>query len=297
MYVLGLSREGFHRIFYTEWGTPSNHNPLICLHGATRHSRDFDLLANYLSRGSHRHIFCPDLVGRGESDWLKNPANYSYEQYLADMNVLISRTGQQAVDWLGTSLGGIIGMVLAAQVQSPIKRLILNDIGPQIPANAMRRLANYVGLEPSFNDLEEAILYYKKIFTHIGQLDEATWNRLVSHTIKKTSGGKYMAKMDQRIKMPFSKKAMLWNLLRHPTQLLSENPFDLYLWEMWRKVNCPVLVIYGEKSDVLTPFIMEKMKHLKPETTFFEVKKTGHAPLLESDIEMEMIAKWLQMSL
>src|SRR5579864_3072417 len=114
-YILGLSEEGFHRVAFTEWGQPNNTNtPILCIHGLTRNGRDFDSLASFLTYYG-AHVYCPDIVGRGESDWLKNPIHYTYEQYIADMNVLIARTGATQVDWVGTSLGGLMGMILAAQ--------------------------------------------------------------------------------------------------------------------------------------------------------------------------------------
>src|SRR3990167_1179459 len=122
-YFLGLSEQGFHRVAYFEWGAPNpTLPPVICANGLTRNSHDFDSLATYMTYLG-RHLFCPDIVGRGDSDWMKNPLHYTYEQYLADMNAMIVRTGARAVDWVGTSLGGLIGMILAAQPNSPIRRL------------------------------------------------------------------------------------------------------------------------------------------------------------------------------
>ncbi len=122
-YYLGLSEEGFHRIAYLEWGEKNlSKSPIICAHGLTRNSHDFDSLANYLSQTGY-HIFCPDVVGRGDSDWLKNPMYYTYEQYLADMNAMISRIGTTELNWIGTSMGGLLGMVLASMPKTPIKKI------------------------------------------------------------------------------------------------------------------------------------------------------------------------------
>ena len=142
-YVLGLSQTGFHRIAYTEWGDADNPRVLICAHGLSRNGRDFDALAEAMSRDYR--VLCPDFVGRGKSDWLQNKAGYGYPQYLSDMSVLIARTGAEQVDWVGTSMGGITGMFIAAQPKSPIRKMVINDVGPHIPMAALERIGAYVG--------------------------------------------------------------------------------------------------------------------------------------------------------
>src|SRR6516164_3807630 len=148
-----LGPGGFHRIAYTEWGQASAQPPVICVHGLTRNGRDFDYLARTLE-GDGRQVFCPDIVGRGKSDWLANPAYYNYPQYLTDMTALIARTGTESVDWVGTSMGGLIGMLLATQANTPVRRLVINDVGPFLPLIALKRIGAYVGQSPVFNDLE-----------------------------------------------------------------------------------------------------------------------------------------------
>ena len=149
---LGLSQAGFHRVAYVEWGLPGNPRVCICVDGLTRNGRDFDELAGALQ--SDWRVLCPDIVGRGDSDRLADPAAYGYPQYLADMNALIARAGAARVDWVGTSMGGLIGMMLAAQANSPIRRLVINDIGPFIPKAGLERIAGYVGKDPRFAALE-----------------------------------------------------------------------------------------------------------------------------------------------
>jgi pimeloyl-ACP methyl ester carboxylesterase len=132
-YFLGVSTDGFHRVAYTEWGQPDTTQPTVfCVHGLLRNRHDFYALANFLSL-QERHIFCPDIAGRGDSDWFKNPQHYTFEQYIADMTGLVARSSATQIDWIGTSMGGLIGMMMAALPNSPIRRLVLNDIGPQIP--------------------------------------------------------------------------------------------------------------------------------------------------------------------
>ena len=136
--IKGLSRSGFHRMAYVAWGRPNDMPPVVCVHGLTRNGRDFDRLAQALA--PDRYVICPDVVGRGQSDWLKDPAGYALPQYCADLTALIAHLGAEQVDWLGTSMGGLIGMTLAAQPGTPIRRLVLNDVGPFIPRQALERI-------------------------------------------------------------------------------------------------------------------------------------------------------------
>lgn len=294
-YFLGLSEEGFHHIAYSEWsGSASHHTPepLICAHGLTRNSRDFDTLAAYISsRG--QAVFCPDIVGRGDSDWLKNPLHYTYEQYLADMNGMITRTGATQVDWLGTSLGGLLGMVLASQPNTPIKRLILNDIGPQIPTKGLMRLSAYAGKDPDFTSIEEAKRYYKKVMADIGDLTDAQWQIITENTIREVSPGKYIAKTDHGVKLSQAKSKLAWKAVMHPFKAFEGSLFDVDLWHIWRKVTCPVLLIHGKKSDILLPSIIRKMCTIHPDTEIMEIDDAGHAPALLNTAQHEMIFKWL----
>src|SRR5215469_3274553 len=131
-HLYGHGAGGFHRVAYTEWGQASPRPPVICVHGLIRNGRGFDYLSLALE-GEGRQVFCPDIVGRGKSDWLANPANYNYPQYITDMTALVARTGAELVDWIGTSMGGLIGILLAAETNTPIRRLVINDVGPFIP--------------------------------------------------------------------------------------------------------------------------------------------------------------------
>jgi len=149
-----MSAKGLHRIAYLEWGDPRNKDVLVCVHGLARSSRDFDELARALC--GHFRVACPDLAGRGDSDRLADPALYVVPQYVSDMVTLIARLDAESVNWVGTSLGGLVGMALAAQAGSPIKRLVLNDVGPVIAKAALERIATYLGQAPAFPSVEEA---------------------------------------------------------------------------------------------------------------------------------------------
>ena len=292
-YFLGLSEEGFHRVAYTEWGLPTNTNaPVICVHGLTRNGRDFDSLANYLScHGSH--VYCPDIVGRGDSDWLNNPLHYTYEQYMADMNAMIARTQQSQVDWIGTSMGGLIGLFLASVPNSPIRCLVLNDIGPQIPANGLARLSKYAGNEPNFSSLEEAKNYFKIVYADFGSLSEAQWQQFTEHSVKEITPGRFAVKLDNGIKVAQTKSKIAWNSLMHPLKALEGTFFDIDLWDTWRKVTCPTLVIHGKKSDILLPSILQKMQQTRPDIDVIEIADAGHAPALLDPATQESIHRWL----
>lgn len=295
-YCLGLSEEGFHHIAYTEWGQANpTLTPILCLHGMTRNGRDFDTLAGYLSYLG-RHVFCPDIVGRGESSWLKNPLHYSFEQYMADMNTMIGRIGAKQIDWIGTSLGGLIGMFLAAMPNTPIRRLVLNDVGAQIPSQGIMRLAQYAGKDPNFSSLEEAKKYYKKQMGDIGELSEADWQRVTESSVRQNASGRFISKTDRGITMSHAKSQVAWQAIMHPLKALEGSLFDMDWWRIWRKVTCPVLIIHGEKSDILTPSIIQKMRVIHPATELITIPHVGHAPALVNPEQHEMIYKWLAAS-
>ncbi len=292
-YLLGLSEEGFHRVAYTEWGiAKENETPIICVHGLTRNGRDFDALASQLSEQGY-HLYCPDIVGRGNSDWLKNPLHYTYEQYLADMTALIALTRAKQIDWIGTSMGGVIGMVLASLPNTPIRRLVLNDIGPLIPLKGLSRLAKYTGLDPVFNTMEEAKQYYKTIYSTFGPLTDAQWEQLVGSSIKPDGKGHFVSKLDPGVKTSQAKSQLAWKLLFNQQKTLQGLFFDIDLWEIWNKINCPVLVIRGQQSDILLPETVAKMQQSKSNVEIVEIAETGHAPVLQAIEQINIISKWL----
>src|ERR671918_2843433 len=152
--VLCASPAGLHRMAYREWGDPRNREVLVCVHGLTRSARDFDEIARALC--AQFRVVCPDVAGRGDSDRLADPKLYTWPQYVADMVTLIARLDAESVNWLGTSLGGLVGMALAAQAGTPVKKLVLNDAGPLVSKVALERIGSYVGKTPVFASLEEA---------------------------------------------------------------------------------------------------------------------------------------------
>lgn len=291
--ILGISSEGFHNVAFTEWGNSDLNLPtVICVHGYSRNCRDFDSLANYLSLKG-RHVFCPDIVGRGDSSWFKDSHLYNFTQYITDINALISRTQARQIDWVGTSMGGIIGMMLAALPNTPIHRLVLNDIGPQIPIHGLRKIAKYAGKTPEFHSMEEAKTYFKINYADFGILTETQWDNFTEHSIEQIAPNVFVSKVDPGIKNAKSATQLVTEFFHHPHRALEGILYDIDLWSTWNKIQCPVLVIHGARSELLTPEIIRKMQRIHNTTEVYEIKDAGHAPALLNLIEHEKIDTWL----
>jgi len=279
--VLGLSAAGFHRMVYSEWGSSKAARTVVCVHGLTRNGRDFDplaeALAGELQAGDFR-VVCPDIVGRGRSDWLSNGDLYGYPQYQADMAVLIARLGVETVDWIGTSMGGLIGMFLAAQPKSPIRRLIMNDVGPFIPKGALERLAGYVGADLRFASLVQLESYLRTTYESFGTLSDAQWRHLATHSARKLDDGTYALAYDPAIGRPFQ-----------------EQPIDdVDLWPIWSLVKCPVLVLRGERSDLLTAEAANRMvAETGGQVRLVEIAGAGHAPALMDAAQIDIVRSFL----
>ena len=272
-FVSCLSSSGFHRIHYTEWGDTSNPRVLVCVHGLTRCCRDFDTLANALSR--HYRVICPDIVGRGESDWLANKANYVYPQYLNDMATLLARIGADSVHWLGTSMGGIIGMLLAAQPGSPISRMVVNDVGSFIPKSALERIAMYVGKIPPFPSIEAAVEAVRAT-SPFGPLSDTEWRVLTLPLIKQNADGGWDFRYDPGIGDAFRAAPII----------------DVDLLPYWNAIACPVLVTRGAESDLLLKSTFEAMCK-KSNVRGIEFAHVGHAPMLQHADQIDAVKDFL----
>lgn len=290
---LGVSTEGFHRIAYTEWGQPNPTKPSIfCVHGLLRNRHDFDSLANFFTL-QERHIICPDIVGRGDSDWFRDAQHYTFEQYISDLTTLIAKSSATQIDWIGTSLGGLIGIKMAALPNSPIQRLILNDVGPQVPISGLRRLADYADTHLTFPTKEEAKQHYRTIYADFGELSEAQWTTFTEHSISLQPDGSYAAKCDPHVRHNKTHTQFMWELMHHPHKTLEGVWFDVDLWSTWQKVKCPVLVIHGRHSDILLPEYIIKMQTTHPDIEVIEIENAGHAPALLELEHHEKILQWL----
>lgn len=294
-FILGASTEGYHRVAYTEWGKlNSDSSAVICVHGLTRNGRDFDALANYLSTQG-QHVFCPDIVGRGASEWLKDPHLYTFERYIADMNLLIARTCASKIDWIGTSMGGIIGIMMASMPNTPIRSLILNDVGPQVPINGLWRIAKYSAQNPEFLSFEKAKEYYKELYAEFGISTEEQWDFFTKHSIRERSPGVFVANYDPRLHEAKFKLHSMKELFHSPHKALEGVLFDIDLWSYWEGIKCPVLVIRGQNSELLLPQHIKRMQRSHSKVDVYEIANTGHAPALLESEHHEKIASWLNL--
>ncbi len=266
---------GFHRVDYSEWGEPDNPRVLFCVHGLTRNSRDFDALADALCRDYR--VICPDVAGRGTSEWLVHKTDYGYPLYLSDMAALIARSGAETVDWVGTSMGGLIGMMLAAQVGTPVRRLVLNDVGSQVPMAALQRLAGYVGKPEAFESLEAAEAYFRRVHAEFGPLTDAQWRHVAVHGVRRWPDGKYRLLYDPAIAGVFFGASM----------------GDVDMTLIWNGVHCSTLVMRGQHSDLLLPHTLALMKLSHPGLQVHEVADCGHAPSLMAPDQIAVIRNFL----
>jgi len=296
-YVSCLDTRGFHRMQYTDWGAPDAERIVICAHGLTRNGRDFDTLAQELVPDFR--LICPDIAGRGRSDWLQAKEDYGYPQYCADMTALISRvTGKATADglrgwlsrvlgraksenkriyWVGTSMGGLIGMMLAAQPRSPIERLILNDVGALIPRAALERIGNYVGKDPRFKTFEELEAMMRLVLAPFGALTDAQWRHLTSNGAKQHEDGSWGLCYDPGIAIPFQKGLLT----------------DVDLWQFYDAIRCPTLLLRGAQSDLLQKDIAVEMTRRGPQPRLVEFAGIGHAPALMAGDQIETVRDFL----
>jgi pimeloyl-ACP methyl ester carboxylesterase len=271
----GLSTSGFHRVHYTEWGEADNPRVLVCVHGLTRCGRDFDTLAAAMQ--DKYRVICPDIAGRGESDWLSVKAEYNYAQYMADMTALIARVTDkcESVDWFGTSMGGIIGMLLASHSNSPIARLVLNDVGSFIPKASLERISMYLCSSPRFADFESAVMAVRAV-SPFGEMSDEVWRKLTVPLVKQERDGSWTFRYDPGIAETFKHGALQ----------------DVDLSPVWKKLTCPVLITRGEDSDLLLKDTFEEMKR-KPNVRGVEFPRVGHAPIFQDAAQIAAVREFL----
>ena len=270
-----LSLHGFHRVTYYEWGEPDNPAVVVCVHGLTRSGRDFDDLARALAP-THR-VLAPDMPGRGRSEWLRQPTDYAFPTYLATLTALVARSGADLVDWVGTSMGGLLGMLIAAQPGSPVRRLVVNDIGPVIESAALQRIGEYVGADPTFDSYEAAGAYIRGISATFGDLDHAQWDAFVQHSVRQDTDGKWRLHYDPGIAHPFR-----------------ADPAPPALWSVWDAITVPTLVLRGADSDLLSAETARLMTERGPRARLVEVPGVGHAPTLQSEDQISPVVSFLR---
>ncbi|SRR6266540_383827 len=300
-HFLSLGDSGFHRIAYTEWGQPANPHIVLCVHGLARNSRDFDYLAAALAADCR--VLCMDVAGRGESDWLDNKSEYTFSTYQSDAAAMLAlatapaaggwldrlrRTpSQPMVDWVGTSMGGLIGMFLAAKRNSPIRRLVLNDVGALIPWSALFRMKGYITRGRRFTTLAEVEAYLREVCAPFGPLSDAQWQHLARHSARRAGDGDFVLRYDPAIGE---------GLHGHIDPEFPIGP-DLLrgidLWNVWSKLSCPTLVLRGAESEVLLRKTLQEMRERKPDLEVVEFAGIGHAPALMSEDQISAVREFL----
>jgi pimeloyl-ACP methyl ester carboxylesterase len=281
---LSENSSGQHKIFYQSWGNSRN-RPLICVHGLTGSSEDFKYIGEYLSRRGY-YVAALDMPGRGRSDFLPNPADYSFSQYFKDLRLFMAHLDITEADWLGVSMGGLLGIHLAGEDRSPIKRMILSDVGPEVPAEALQFIAGYLTLSPVFSTIEDVIAAFKQSKGtpfYRGDMTEEQWRHYASSHVRLNESGLWVRGFDPRIAFNFM------------TQPLGKED----LWPFWERITQPVLTLRGELSVLLTEDILTRMQARKPGTPMdiIRIKNAGHVPSLYPEDQIRLIEDWLQKTL
>jgi pimeloyl-ACP methyl ester carboxylesterase len=273
--VICASPQGLHRLAYAEWGDPRARRTVVCAHGLTRTGRDFDAFARALA--SDARVVCPDMIGRGRSSRTHH-ALYQVPQYVSDCVTLIARLDVESVQWVGTSMGGLIGMVLASMQGSPISRLVLNDVGPVVDADGMGRIAQYVGNAPDFESFDAGMALSRSLAAGFGPLTDAQWRELHEHYVIRRADGRWVFHYDPAI------GTALREALAKPLAPL---------WPIYDAIRASTLLLRGETSDILTPEVASQMTARGPKARLVEFVGVGHAPALMSHDQISVVRDFL----
>ncbi len=267
-----------HRMHYQTWGDAAK-PALFCVHGLTRNSHDFDLITEALSKDYF--VICPDIAGRGESEYLADVSNYNYVAYMSDCIALAGHLGIQQCDWIGTSMGGIIGMMTAALNPQFIRKLVINDIGFIVPSAALKAICDYAANPPRFTSREEGESYLREIQSGFGIDDPALWQRFFDSSLIE-DGGEWRLNYDPNILEPVRRETDDFKTIQ-----------DIDLTELWQPVACPILLLRGADSEILPVETAAMMRQDKAKLDFIEVPNCGHAPHLMNDEQIGWVKEWL----
>lgn len=279
-------KHGERRLAYTDWGNPESEHVVICAHGLTRNCRDFDFLAAVLERDFR--VICVDMVGRGRSDWLEDAEAYnSAATYISDMEHVLEHASRQRensslwIYWVGVSMGGLIGMLLAARQRSSVsyrfRTLVMSDIGPHVPSGILNLFATTIGKDPRFRSLSEMESYMRDTALPYSPLEDAQWHHLALYSAREYEDGTFGYRYDPAISSGF-----------RPDHIK-----DINLWAYWKRLNLPVLVLRGEKSSVLTPETANEMQLCQPDVQIIELAGIGHAPMLMDTDQINLVRSYL----
>jgi len=274
-----LDARGLHRMAYVEWGDPANPKVLVCAHGLARQGRDFDTLAQAMA--DEYRVVCPDVVGRGRSDWLADPTGYAIPHYVADMVTLLARINAQELHWVGTSMGGLIGLGLASLKSSPIRKLVLNDVGPRIQYESLQRIGQYLGAPAHWATLDEAADALWAISESFGPHTREQWLALSTAQLQPDGDG-FKPHYDPGIAVPF----------RAVTPQLA-TAGETMAWLAYDSLRCPTLLLRGSESDLLSRETAAEMARRGPRATVHEFPGVGHAPTLVQPDQIEVVRRFL----
>lgn len=271
----GLGVAGFHDLHATEWGPRRSERVAICAHGYSGNGRDFDFLARELAASGTR-VICPDFAGRGRSARLPSFA-YHFHQYLADIRSLMAHLEVSTVDWIGTSMGGLLGMMLAAQSSATVRRLVVNDVGAYLPADALQHIARNLHADQPFATKREAEAHLRHTHRQWGEITDEQYRHLVAHGTRRAVDG-YHLHFDPQL-----------------VTVAQPPPFTpgIYLWDTWYRVQCPVLLLRGEESTVFPAHVAQTMLDVKPGAQLVEFPDCGHAPALMSAAQIEVVREFV----
>jgi pimeloyl-ACP methyl ester carboxylesterase len=280
-----------HRVGYWEWnqtGQVDHPHVIVCVHGLTRQGRDFDVLAQALSH--HARVICPDIAGRGQSDWLADPMAYGVPQYAFDMLVLLTQVHAQypiaQLDWVGTSMGGLIGMAVAGTpdlaLPVPIRRLLLNDVGPRLEWSALQRIGTYVGQSPRFASVEEGAAWLRVQSADFGPHTDAQWLALSEPMLRPGPEGGFVLHYDPKIAVPMQGMTQ--------EQVVQG---EALLWNLYDAITAQTLVLRGAKSDLLTAQTVQEMAQRGPKAHSVTLEGVGHAPTLVQPEQVALVKEFL----
>lgn len=278
--VQWLSPHGLHKLAYREWGDPDNPRVLLCVHGLTRSSADFETMAQDL--GKDLRVVAADMPGRGGSDWLTDSALYGVPTYVSACVALVARLNAGTLDWFGTSMGGLIGMALASLPGNPIRKLVLNDIGPTLDPAALLRIGDYIGQDLRFPTFEAAAGFVREVSLSFGEHSDEQWRKLAADVLREDGNGQWVRHYDMGLAEPFRSST--------PETAKAD---EAALWAAYDAIRCPTLLVRGANSDLLSPETARMMASRGPKATLVEIPDVGHAPTFIHDDQIAIARKFL----
>lgn len=281
-----------HIVFYCEWGDPQNKDVVVCVHGLSRNARDFDYLAAALA--DKYRVICVDIVGRGKSEWLEDKSRYDYTTYVDDILKLLKHLDINKVDWVGTSMGGIIGMIVAGRYPDLIKKMVLNDIGPIIPGDAIARILKNAASKHEFRSSTDAEKALRNKMSTFGITNEEHWKHVIKHGIVKKLDSRYCFAYDPEIIPPRKIYNKIRAIIATILCLKRRSGYsDIDLMDIWDKVSCPLLALRGKLSDVVNDDVVGIMRSSNKDIKIVELDDVGHAPMLMEEEQIKVVHDWL----